>query len=120
MFETVLIPHGNQIKIIRGVQDRFCELSDGFVPFEPFFMRFDCEPPLDVAESVVARKVQLCGRNVFLLSDVLAGGERFSGRILLGFFLGEGGFPFGAVFPECSFVFPVFKIAKVSSHPTAG
>ena len=113
MFETVLIPHGNQVKVIREIQNSFSDIAADFVPFEPFFMRFGNENPLPAVDFARAEEIQVVDGRVFLISVVSSGGVRFFGRILLGFLLSENISSIEKVFFMKKFDFPVFKIAKV-------
>lgn len=116
MCETVLIPHGNQSKIVRNVQRKMLLRAGGFFPFEPFFMRFEEEVPLDEATSVRAERIETDGSGAFLLCAVSAGQRAFPGRILLGFMVecaGHSRLTEEDRFPELPFAFPVFKIARV-------
>ena len=79
MFESVLEPHGNQSKIIRGLQSRLCGGVAGFAPFEPFFVRFDGTVPLEAATAARAERIVCVGGRVELCCSVEVGDKTFFG-----------------------------------------
>ncbi|MBQ3670269.1 MAG: hypothetical protein II921_02170 [Treponema sp.] len=118
MFESVLEPHGNQSKIIRGLQSRLCGGVAGFAPFEPFFVRFDGAVPLEAATAARAERIVCVGGRVELCCSVEVGDKMFFGSLLVGFLFDAADSCKNIIekmcFSELPFDFPVFRIARAA------
>lgn len=118
MSEKIVIPHGNQMKTIREIQDEICRKVHFFYPCSHFFIRFEENVVFDSILSIIIEEITLIDSDVFLTASMNSGNRKFHGKIFLGSHLNDTdnkkilfeNFSFSE--KKLPFILPVFKIAN--------
>lgn len=109
--ETAVIPHGNEAKTIRKIQDELCRKT-GAVPTFPLFVRFGAgaEDIRDI-ESCSAEGISAGGKSIFIRASASTGRGEIRGAIQIA---KDAEFPGRAEGTPASVRLPVFRVARVS------
>lgn len=109
--ETAVIPHGNEGKKIRNIQDEICRKT-GAVPTFPLFVRFGSGAgEIRDIESCSAEGISASGKSIFIRAMARTGSGEISGAIQIA---KDAEFPERARGTPASVRFPVFRVARVS------